>query len=173
MADPDFASLASSMLLWLPKTDTGDRSELSLDHQDYLTWQRFSAADTDCLQRPNRYVRGGQCFLARARRAAETAHLVIVNHALLLADIASGGSALPAYDHLIVDEAHNLEDAATKQFGGTASRRSVSEALEGIHRPRGRDHREGGVHPAKHSRRVARFRWPALRWRAPWAEPRR
>jgi DNA polymerase-3 subunit epsilon/ATP-dependent DNA helicase DinG len=145
MADPDFASLASSMLLWLPKTETGDRSELSLDHQDYLTWQRFSAADTDCLQRPNRYVRGGQCFLARARRAAETAHIVIVNHALLLADIAAGGSALPPFDHLIVDEAHNLEDTATRQFGGSASRRSVSEALEGIHRPRGRDHREGGV----------------------------
>ncbi|MEX0784550.1 MAG: helicase C-terminal domain-containing protein [Dehalococcoidia bacterium] len=145
MADPDFASLAASMLLWLPKTDTGDRSELSLDHQDYLTWARFSAADTDCLARPNRFVRGGQCFLARARRGAETAHLVIVNHALLLADIASGGSALPGYEHLILDEAHNLEDTATKQFGGSASRRTVSEALEGIHRPRGRDHREGGV----------------------------
>ncbi len=145
MADPDFASLASSLLLWLPKTETGDRSELNLDHQDYLTWQRFSAADTDCMQRPNRFVRGGQCFLARARRASETAHIVIVNHALLIADIAAGGSALPPYDHLIVDEAHNLEDQATKQFGGSASRRSVSEALEGIHRPRGRDHREGGV----------------------------
>ncbi len=145
MGDPDFASLAASMLLWLPKTETGDRSELSLDHQDYLTWGRFSSTDTDCLARPNRYVKDGQCFLHRARKGAETAHLVVVNHALLLADIASGGSALPPYDHLVLDEAHNLEDQATKQFGGSASRRTVSEALEGVHRPRGREHREGGV----------------------------
>jgi DNA polymerase-3 subunit epsilon/ATP-dependent DNA helicase DinG len=144
-ADPDFARLGSAMLLWLPQTETGDRSELSLDHNEWVTWQRFSAQDTDCLSRPNSFVREGKCFLQRARKAAESAHIVVVNHALLLADIASGGSALPAYDHLVVDEAHNLEDTATKQFGGSVSRRILSDALEGIHRRAGRDQREGGV----------------------------
>jgi len=145
LGDPDFAHLGAAMLLWLPETETGDRAELSLDQADWATWQRFSAQDTDCLSRQNRFVREGQCFLMRARKAAESAHLVIVNHALLLADIASNGSALPPYDHLIVDEAHNLEDQATQQFGATISRRRVVEALDGLHRRASRDQRDGGV----------------------------
>ncbi|MCK9518367.1 MAG: exonuclease domain-containing protein [Dehalococcoidia bacterium] len=145
MADPDFAHLGAAMLLWLPETETGDRSELNFDSYDYRTWQRFSAQDTDCLQRQNPWVRDGTCFLQRARKAAESAHLLIVNHALLLADLASGGSALPPYDHLVLDEAHNLEDQATKQFGGTVAARIVFEALEGIYRRAGRDQRESGV----------------------------
>jgi DNA polymerase-3 subunit epsilon/ATP-dependent DNA helicase DinG len=145
MADPDFGRLAASLLLWLPRTSTGDRSELRLDNTDRATWQRLSAQDTDCLARQNPFVRDGRCFLQRARKAAESAHLVIVNHALLLADIASGGSALPPFDHLIVDEAHNLEDQATKQFGGSVSRWRLAEALEGLHRRPGPTQREGGV----------------------------
>lgn len=145
LADPDFSRLAASMLLWLPETETGDRSELNLDRDEYLTWQRFSAQDTDCLARQNTFVREGTCFLQRARKAGESAHIIVVNHALLLADLASGGSAIPPYEHLIIDEAHNLEDTATQQFGGTVSRRILAEALDGLHRRGGRDHREGGV----------------------------
>lgn len=145
LGDPDFARLASSMLLWLPETETGDRSELGLDSRDYVTWQRFSAQDADCLQRPNARVKDGTCFLQRARKGAEAAHIVVVNHALLLADLASGGSALPSFDHLVVDEAHNLEDVATRQFGGLVSQRLLGEVLDGLHRPRQRDQREGGV----------------------------
>jgi DNA polymerase-3 subunit epsilon/ATP-dependent DNA helicase DinG len=145
LADPDFARLAASMLLWLPETETGDRSELNLDHDEYLTWQRFSAQDTDCLARQNTFVREGTCFLQRARKSAESAHIIVVNHALLLADLASGGSAIPAYEHLVIDEAHNLEDTATQQFGGTVSRRILGDALDGLHRRQARDQREGGV----------------------------
>ncbi len=145
LGDPDFARLAASMLLWLPETETGDRGELNFSHNDWLTWQRFSAQDTDCLQRPNSYVRESRCFLQRARKGAESAHLLVVNHSLLLADIASGGNVLPPYDHLIIDEAHNLEDQATQQFGGSASRRMLAEALDGLFRPRQREQREGGV----------------------------
>lgn len=145
LGDPDFARLASSLLLWLPETETGDRSELGLDNRDFITWQRFSAQDADCLQRPNAQVKDGTCFLQRARKGAESAHIIVVNHALLLADLAAGGSALPSYDHLIVDEAHNLEDVATRQFGSLVSQRLVADALDGLHRPRQRDQREGGV----------------------------
>jgi len=146
LGDPDFARLAAAMLLWLPETETGDRSELNLDRNEWPTWQRFSAQDTDCIAKQNHFVREGSCFLHRARKAAESAHIVVVNHALLLADIASGGSAIPPFDHLIIDEAHNLEDQATQQFGGSVSRRSLVEALDGLHRrATGREHREGGV----------------------------
>jgi DNA polymerase-3 subunit epsilon/ATP-dependent DNA helicase DinG len=145
LGDPDFASLAASLVLWLPETTTGDRSELNLDGRDWQTWLRFSAQEADCLVRQNAYVRENLCFLQRARKAAESAHIVVVNHALLLADLATGGSALPPYDHLIIDEAHNLEDAATRQFGGSVSRRLLAEALDGVYRRPARDQREGGV----------------------------
>jgi DNA polymerase-3 subunit epsilon/ATP-dependent DNA helicase DinG len=145
LGDPDFASLAASLVLWLPETTTGDRSELNLDGRDWLTWQRFSAQETDCLVRQNTYVRENLCFLQRARKAAESAHIVVVNHALLLADLAAGGSALPPYEHLIIDETHNLEDVATRQFGGSVSRRLLVEALDGVYRRPGREQREGGV----------------------------
>ncbi|GIW12867.1 MAG: DNA polymerase III subunit epsilon [Tepidiforma sp.] len=143
--DPDVARLSASMLLWLEQTATGDRSELRLAPEDWAAWARVSAADADCLARQHRHVREGNCFLWRARKTAEAAHLVIVNHALLLADIAAGGSALPGFDHLILDEAHNLEDVATQQFGGTLTLRALEEALDGVHRPASREHREGGA----------------------------
>ena len=145
LGDPDFARLSSAMLIWLGETTTGDRSEINLDPNEWVTWQRFSAQDTDCLARQDRHVREGNCFLQRARQAAESAHILVVNHALLLADLVVGGSAIPDFDHLVIDEAHNLEDAATNQFGGSVSLRKTVDALDGIHRRAGRDHREGGV----------------------------
>jgi DNA polymerase-3 subunit epsilon/ATP-dependent DNA helicase DinG len=60
---------------------------------------------------------GGPCFLRAAREKAGASHLVVVNHALLLSDIATGGALLPEYDTLIVDEAHHLEEEATRQLG--------------------------------------------------------
>src|SRR5439155_358002 len=50
----------------------------------------------------------------RARAEAETADLVVINHALLLADVEVGGGLLPEFDHLVIDEAHHLEEAATR-----------------------------------------------------------
>ncbi len=145
LGDPDFARLGSAMLLWLPETETGDRSELNLAPDEWVSWQRFSAQDADCLSKQNRYVREGHCFLLRARKSAESAHILVVNHALLLADLAAGGSAIPEFDHLVIDEAHNVEDVATNQFGASLSLRRTVEALDGIHRRGGREQREGGV----------------------------
>ncbi|GAB4326691.1 MAG: helicase C-terminal domain-containing protein [Dehalococcoidia bacterium] len=145
LGDPDFARLAATLLLWLPETTTGDRAELSLDQSDWRTWQRLSAQEAECLSRQNAYVREGRCFLQRARSAAESAHIVVVNHALLLADLASGRTAIPAFDHLVIDEAHNLEDVATKQFGASVSRRMFDEALAGLYRAAERGQRAGGV----------------------------
>ncbi|HCU99735.1 MAG TPA: hypothetical protein DGL25_00915, partial [Dehalococcoidia bacterium] len=145
LADPDVARLAASLARWLPKTQSGDRAELRLDAIARSAWTRFSAADTDCLANQHTFVREGRCFLQRARKTAEGAHLVIVNHALLLADLASGGSAIPAFDHLIIDESHNLEAQATQQFGLHLGARQITEALEAIHRPPSSERREGGV----------------------------
>ena len=60
--------------------------------------------------------RGGRDFYLEARRRAEFAHLLVVNHALLLADLVAEGRVLPPYAHLVVDETHRLEEAATDQL---------------------------------------------------------
>ena len=59
---------------------------------------------------------GGRCFFYRARKQAEAAHVIVVNHALLMADAATENRVLPEYHHLIIDEAHHLEDAVTDQL---------------------------------------------------------
>jgi DNA polymerase-3 subunit epsilon/ATP-dependent DNA helicase DinG len=90
------------------------------------------------------YVQDGSCFLYRARRRAEAAHIVVVNHALLLSDIAAAGNVLPEYQHLVVDEAHHLEDQATQQFGFNASESDIYDWLERLHVRAGRE-RESGL----------------------------
>ncbi len=144
LADPEVARLASAILLWLPKTETGDRAELKLDRGDVLTWVRLSAEGADCLSSNHSFVQERRCFLLRARERAERAHIVIVNHALLLADAAHGGNAVPPADALIIDEAHALEEAATQQFAVELSARRLQELLDPLHRPPGREGSGGG-----------------------------
>ncbi len=71
-------------------------------------------------------------LLLKARREAEAAHLVVVNHALMLADLASEANVLPPYDHLIVDEAHNIEDVATDQFGFSVDQDKLIQFLDDL-----------------------------------------
>ena len=55
--------------------------------------------------------------------------MLVVNHALLMSDIAMGGGLLPEYNHLIIDEAHNLEEEATDALGFTVDRPTVMKLL--------------------------------------------
>jgi DNA polymerase-3 subunit epsilon/ATP-dependent DNA helicase DinG len=57
------------------------------------------------------------CYLQRAREAAAAAGIVVVNHALLLQDARMRGALLPQAEHVVIDEAHRLEDVATDAFG--------------------------------------------------------
>ncbi|HEY7295136.1 MAG TPA: helicase C-terminal domain-containing protein [Dehalococcoidia bacterium] len=127
------ARFAARLLLWLQTTETGDRAELNLRPDEEQLWARLSAANSECFNGPSYYVRNGACQLLRARKRAESAHLVVVNHALLLSDISAGGRVLPSYERLIVDEAHNLEEEATDQFGFTTGLGECRNALNAIH----------------------------------------
>ncbi|HEX5940030.1 MAG TPA: helicase C-terminal domain-containing protein, partial [Dehalococcoidia bacterium] len=91
-----------------------------------------SAQNENCLSGPCYYVKQGTCFLLRARKRAEGAHLLVVNHALLLSDLAAEGGVIPSYQNLVIDEAHNLEEEATKSFGFQASRGSLDDLLDTI-----------------------------------------
>ena len=104
----------AKVLVWLLENQSGDRNEINLTGPaEREIWARLSAEDDACGGETCVKSTGGACPFYKARQAAIAAHVLIVNHALLLADIASGSHVLPAYDHLIVDEAHHLESATT------------------------------------------------------------
>lgn len=126
----DDARLLSKCLVWLQDTPTGDRGEMNLAGRDWQSWIRVSASDKGFC--PG--LRQGMCFLRAARERAEAAHVIVVNHALLLSDLARGGGLIPEYDHLVVDEAHHLEAEATRQFGFSVSQDWLEEQLDGMAR---------------------------------------
>jgi len=104
-------------LIWLNNTQTGDKAEIRLLNNEASIWSSVSAGEDTCHKESCHCYDEGHCFLYRARQQAESAHIVVTNHALLLSDMASGSRILPDYNHLIIDEAHHLEDEATEQLG--------------------------------------------------------
>jgi len=99
------------VLMWLHTTESGDRSELRLYGKEEVLWNRIASDPLDCV---GIHCTKEDCYVHRARAEAETADLVVINHSLLLADAEVGGGLLPEHDHLVIDEAHHLEEAATR-----------------------------------------------------------
>jgi DNA polymerase-3 subunit epsilon/ATP-dependent DNA helicase DinG len=104
----------AKLLVWLDEGGNGDRGRLNLNSpMEREIWSRLSADDETCNAEVCQSRMGGSCPFYQARQAAQSAHLVVVNHALLLSDVITGSRVLPAYEYLIVDEAHHLESAST------------------------------------------------------------
>jgi len=114
---------------WALRTETGDRAELDLP-EGFLSWSALSTTSETCLgQKCPLYE---VCHVTQARRRAEAADVLVVNHHLFFADLAlrsgnKGEGVLPRYDAVIFDEAHALEDAATEYFGMQVSSYRVEE----------------------------------------------
>ena len=109
----DDAKLLSKTAVWLQDTATGDRGEINLNGREISAWNHVSAGEKGfCMDMRD----GSPCFLRAARQRAEQAHIIVVNHALLMSDMVFEG-LIPEYGTVIVDEVHHLEDAATNQFG--------------------------------------------------------
>ena len=109
--DPEELKFKLKVLLWLHTTESGDSSELRLHGREEVLWAQIASDPLDCV---GIHCTKEDCYVHRARAEAEAANLVVINHALLLADAEVGGGLLPDFDHLVVDEAHHLEDAATR-----------------------------------------------------------
>lgn len=114
---------------WALRTETGDRAELDLP-EGFLSWGALSTTSETCLgQKCPLY---DACHVTKARRRAEAADLLVVNHHLFFADLAlrsagKGEGVLPRYEVVIFDEAHALEDSATEYFGMKVSNYRVEE----------------------------------------------
>jgi ATP-dependent DNA helicase DinG len=125
LAEP--AVLRSLPLLeqWASDTETGDVAELVTLGEGDAIWREVSSSSDTRIGASCAYH--DECFVTRMKRDLEEARLLIVNHALFFADLAvklaaaergfAGAGALPAYDAVIFDEAHEIESAATDFFG--------------------------------------------------------
>ncbi len=135
----------AKILAWLPTTQTGDVTELSLRDQESSIWRQVQAEQESCLGEKCPHRRRGRCFLYRARHLAESAHIIVVNHSLLLSDMLVRNQVLPEYHHLIIDEGHHLEDKATDQLGFTVSRAQAEALLNGLSQPAAAETERGFV----------------------------
>ena len=104
---------------WRYRTDSGDCAELVDVAEDSAIWPLVTSTADNCLgQKCPEY---SKCHVVKARRAAQEADLVVVNHHLLLADLAMKEEGfvefLPGAEAIILDEAHQVPDLAVQFFG--------------------------------------------------------
>lgn len=126
----DELRVLSKVLVWLQQNASGDRGDINLNGPaEKDAWGRLNAEDDACKIDTCIKRTGGDCPFFRARQAAQSAHLVVVNHALLLADIATGSRVLPDYDNLIIDEAHHLEEATTNALSFKVSQFDLERTM--------------------------------------------
>lgn len=139
----DEARLLTKILIWLPTTVTGDADELFFPAPgERAAFAHLSAQSPACNTNT---CSASDCFFYQARRLAESAHVVIVNHALLLADIAVENRALPEYNYLVLDEGHHMETAATDSLTYAMDRDTLLREFDDLARPAGARGKASGL----------------------------
>jgi ATP-dependent DNA helicase DinG len=126
---------------WVMETKTGNRSDLPFLPNGGLWARLCSEADT-CLGL--RCADRERCFFMALRKEAANAHVLVVNHHLLFADLAArqqgagyeAAVVLPPYSRVILDEAHTIENSATSFFSRGWSRFGISRDLNRLYRKR-------------------------------------
>jgi len=122
------------ILRWAATTKAGDLSELTDLPEQSPVWPQITSTRENCLgQECPQFAR---CHVFEARRNAQAADIVVVNHHLLLADLAlkdeGFGDLLPGADAVILDEAHQVPDIAAQFFGQHWSARQVQLLMRDI-----------------------------------------
>jgi ATP-dependent DNA helicase DinG len=129
----------AKVMVWLHEYGKGDRAEINLNgHFEQAVWSRLSAEFEGCnFDDCPRILNNSSCPYYQAHQAAQSAHILIVNHALLLADVATGNRVLPPYDYVIADEAHHMEDASTNSLSFRVSESDIRTYLRELGGKRG------------------------------------
>ncbi len=137
---PDDAEAQLSALEeWAGRTTDGSTADLPAPPRQDV-WDEVAAESDLCTRL--RCPHFDKCFVFKARRVAAQADVVVVNHHLLMADIAvrrasgnwSESAVLPAYSRLIIDEGHHLESAAGAHLGQTVTRRGLQRLFSRLER---------------------------------------
>ncbi len=131
---PELQQQLRAVEAWALRTRSGDISECSALPEDAEVWPHVVSQEDFCRQHEHDDIEG--CFVTLARRTAQEAELVVVNHHLLCADMAlkdeGFGEILPNADALIIDEAHQIPDVASQFFGHRISTRHLQELSRDI-----------------------------------------
>ena len=133
-AERGVSRLLGRVARWAATTQFGDLSELTDLPEQSAVWPMVTSTRENCLgQECPQFSR---CHVFDARRLAQAADIVVVNHHLLLADLAlkdeGFGDLLPGADAVILDEAHQIPDIAAQFFGQTWSVRQVHILLRDV-----------------------------------------
>ncbi len=137
--ETDRSSELNSLVKWSRSTDDGSLSDLPVAPSSDV-WEEVRSDGDICLGA--RCAHFQECFYQRARRSAAAADVLVVNHALLFSDAAlreamenwSQSAVLPPYRHVILDEGHNVEDAATSHLGSEVTRLGLFRTLTRLDR---------------------------------------
>ncbi len=153
---------------WAYKTTDGSLTDIS-PLPDPAVWELARSEHDNCMGKVCPHYT--KCFYHAARRRAEHAQILVVNHALMLSDLAlrqQGVSILPDYQLAIVDKAHNFETVASEHFGRSVSQGQVRHLLNRLHNERtGRGFLKAidakdAMKPVEKARHVSRSFWRQL-----------
>jgi ATP-dependent DNA helicase DinG len=129
----------AALAAWAERTTDGSLSDMPAPPRSEV-WDEVSAEPDLCTRARCQFY--DKCFLFAARRKAAQADVIVVNHHLLMSDVAvrrisqnwDDAAVLPAYARLVVDEGHHMEDAAAAHLGATVTRRSLQRLFARLDR---------------------------------------
>lgn len=120
---------------WRKQTSTGDRGELKWLQDDDPLWHQIDARRDSCIGQKCEYF--SECWVTKMRQKAFDSDVIVVNHALLFANLALEsdeiGRVFPEFSILILDEAHEVEEIAADYFGKRISNYQVEDFLRQFH----------------------------------------
>jgi len=126
--------LINKIRQWSHVTSSGDVSELNEISDQEPIWQSVTSTRENCLGGDCAFFQ--RCHVVSARRDAQAADVVIVNHHLLMADLLlkeqGFGDLLPGADAIVIDEAHQLPDVAAQFLGTTVTARQVQNLCRDV-----------------------------------------
>ena len=120
---------------WSTRTHTGLRMELDREPPASL-WSKAGRQADLCLGKDCAFHR--DCFYMKAKAVEQQSHILVANHHLFFADLATGGNVLPQYKAVVFDEAHQVEDVATDYLGVEVTNFSVRYLFDQLVSPRTR-----------------------------------
>ncbi len=149
--DAEFTDLRN-IAKWAESTTDGSLTDLGYRPLPQV-WDEAQSDHGNCMGRDCPTY--ADCFYYQARRRAQGAQILIVNHALFFSDLAlrrQGASILPDYDAVVFDEAHNLEAVASDHLGMELRSGNIEYALNKLYNDRTN---RGATRRAKTGRRAA------------------
>ncbi|MHC4884989.1 MAG: helicase C-terminal domain-containing protein, partial [Planctomycetota bacterium] len=140
--DNDERPQIALLLNWATQSESGDISECVLSGRPNFStlWAKLRTLGDECTGRACKQFH--RCFLRRARALSLQADIVVANHALVFSELNMESAVLPEYRHIVFDEAHNLEAAATDHLSIEVSHMRIVQILSRLHR-RGRRNKRG------------------------------